>query len=37
LAQINSRLDKDYGIKHTTIQIEQEHCGQDDDEWLAVK
>jgi len=37
LADISHLLRHDYGIQHTTIQIEDEHCGQDDAEWLAVK
>lgn len=37
LTQINHLLDHRYGIRHTTIQIEQEHCGRDDMAWLAVK
>lgn len=37
LSQVNELLGRDYGIAHTTIQVEDEHCGQDDQEWLAVK
>jgi Co/Zn/Cd efflux system component len=37
LAQINHLLEHDYGITHTTIQIENEHCGRDDEVWLANK
>jgi cobalt-zinc-cadmium efflux system protein len=37
LSRISSILNHDYGIEHTTIQIEDEHCGQNDEEWLAVK
>lgn len=37
LAQISHLLQHDYGILHTTIQIEHEHCGRDDEQWLAVK
>lgn len=37
LAQINHLLEHDYGITHTTIQIENEHCGRDDEGWLANK
>ncbi len=37
LAEISHLLQHDYGILHTTIQIEDQHCGQNDAEWLAVK
>jgi cobalt-zinc-cadmium efflux system protein len=37
LAKISQLMDTDYGIQHTTIQVEEEHCGRDDHEWLAVK
>lgn len=36
LTQISHILQHDYGIQHTTIQIEDEHCGQDDHHWLAA-
>jgi cobalt-zinc-cadmium efflux system protein len=37
LAEINHILDHTYGLSHTTIQLESEHCGKNDLEWLAVK
>ena len=37
LSQVNHVLTHDYGIEHTTIQIEDEHCGHDDVQWLAAK
>ena len=37
LSQINHVLAERYGIRHTTIQVEHEHCGQDDVAWLAAK
>lgn len=37
LSRITAVLASDHGIDHTTIQIEDEHCGRDDHEWLAVK
>ncbi len=37
LSQVNHVLAHDYGIEHTTIQIEDEHCGHDDVQWMAAK
>ena len=37
LAQVNHMLTHNYGLTHTTIQIEHEHCGKDDVAWLAAK
>ena len=37
LLLINEVMQRDYGIEHTTIQVEYEHCGRDDSAWLAVK
>lgn len=37
LVRISHLLRHDYGILHTTVQIEDVHCGQDDHEWLAVE
>lgn len=37
LSEISHVLAHDYGIEHTTIQIEDEHCGHDDVQWMAAK
>ncbi len=37
LTQIQHLLNHSYGIKHTTIQIEHEHCGRHDEQWFAAE
>jgi cobalt-zinc-cadmium efflux system protein len=37
LLLINKLMARDFGIEHTTIQMEYEHCGRDDADWLALE
>lgn len=37
LSAANHVLVEHFGITHSTIQIEEEHCGRSDDEWLAAQ